>query len=61
MNFIVEIMKKEIETEESNDYSKFDEERIIQYMNGKYVLEEGEYIGSIELTEELKMLKEIYR
>jgi hypothetical protein len=30
-------------------------------MNGKYVLEEGEYIGSIELTEELKMLKENYR
>jgi hypothetical protein len=55
------IMEMEFAYEQAQKFANIDSERLQQYLDGKYDLEEGEVIGDAELFEALKMLVETYR
>lgn len=55
------IMELEIANEANNYIKNLEDERLRLYMNGMYVLEEGEYIGDEALFDALRLLDEVYR
>ena len=55
------IMELEIATEQNNVFKILEDKRLIKYLNGEYILEEGEYIGDEALFDALRLLDELYR
>jgi hypothetical protein len=55
------IMEMEVAYEQAQKIASIDSQRLQQYLDGNYDLEEGECIGDAELFEAFKMLVETYR
>jgi hypothetical protein len=55
------IMEMEVAKEQAQKFASIDSQRLQQYFDGNYDLEEGEVICDAELFEALKLLVETYR
>ena len=54
-------MEMEVAQEQAQKFASIDSQRLQQYFDGNYDLEEGEVICDAELFEALKLLVETYR